>query len=532
MIPIPRRASDLPTAIRAISDIQDAIRALIAAVDEVTATIAALDLSGDGNVVGPASAVAGHLAVFGDTSGDLIADGGAAPTGTNTGDQTITLTGDVTGSGTGSFTATVARAPLGATITGATAGSVLFAGVASALAQDNANLFWDDTNNRLGIKTAAPQTNLEVVGDRNTFIMRTTNVNGFANLRIYNDLNSAVRALEIGYSGVNGDGGLPCLTNGLVGEVAYLTTTGAKRLEFGTAQTLRMFLDAAGLTMGASMIHYVPYRVGIGVASPQVPFEVLGTGALAYIRNSSSTDVAFLGILNDVNSNTRALGIEYTGSAYSTARLTGGPTGEQSVIYSRGAYPLCIGTNSVLRMLFGATNGHVSIGTATQSARLVVNNETSTDPILQCRDNGTDTFTVMDGGRVYGTALHNNAGAVTGTTNQYIASGTYTPTLTNVANVTASTANACQWTRVGNVVSVSGSLDVTPTLAALATLGISLPIASALTLATQCAGTACALGVSMPGSVSGDAANDRAQLDTVAALGANTMFFKFQYVVL
>jgi hypothetical protein len=63
----------------------------------------------DGAVIGPASATSGHLAVFSGTSGKIIADGGAAPTGTNTGDQTITLTGDVTGSGTGSFAATIAN---------------------------------------------------------------------------------------------------------------------------------------------------------------------------------------------------------------------------------------------------------------------------------------------------------------------------------------------------------------------------------------------------------------------------------------
>ncbi|MEI9966629.1 MAG: hypothetical protein WDN67_03255 [Candidatus Moraniibacteriota bacterium] len=37
-----------------------------------------------------------------------------------------------------------------------TAGSVLFAGTSGVLAQDNANFFWDDTNNRLGIGDATP----------------------------------------------------------------------------------------------------------------------------------------------------------------------------------------------------------------------------------------------------------------------------------------------------------------------------------------------------------------------------------------
>jgi hypothetical protein len=45
---------------------------------------------------------------------------------------------------------------IGSIIGSATAGSILFAGVGGALSQDNANLFWDDTNNRLGIGTNTP----------------------------------------------------------------------------------------------------------------------------------------------------------------------------------------------------------------------------------------------------------------------------------------------------------------------------------------------------------------------------------------
>ena len=52
---------------------------------------------------------------------------------------------------------------IGDTITSATAGSVLFAGAAGVLAQDNANFFWDDTNNRLGIGTASPSFALHVL---------------------------------------------------------------------------------------------------------------------------------------------------------------------------------------------------------------------------------------------------------------------------------------------------------------------------------------------------------------------------------
>lgn len=55
-------------------------------------------------------------------------------------------------------------ASIGDTVTGGTTGSVLFIGPASALSQDNAKLFWDNTNFRLGIGNAAPGKTLDVTG--------------------------------------------------------------------------------------------------------------------------------------------------------------------------------------------------------------------------------------------------------------------------------------------------------------------------------------------------------------------------------
>jgi hypothetical protein len=72
---------------------------------------------GTADVVGPASATDNAIARYDSTTGKLIQNSGitiadgatGALSGTNTGDQTITLTGNVTGSGTGSFAATIAN---------------------------------------------------------------------------------------------------------------------------------------------------------------------------------------------------------------------------------------------------------------------------------------------------------------------------------------------------------------------------------------------------------------------------------------
>lgn len=51
---------------------------------------------------------------------------------------------------------------IGQLIRGGTTGSVLFIGENGELKQDNANLFWDDSNNRLGIGTSTPTYTVDI----------------------------------------------------------------------------------------------------------------------------------------------------------------------------------------------------------------------------------------------------------------------------------------------------------------------------------------------------------------------------------
>ncbi|KKK67561.1 hypothetical protein LCGC14_2952840, partial [marine sediment metagenome] len=78
------------------------------------------------------------------------------------GDGTITLSGpqDIHTSASPTFT--------GLTLSGITLGSVLFAGASGVVSQDNSNLFWDDTNNRLGVGVNTgfdPRVGITVLGD-------------------------------------------------------------------------------------------------------------------------------------------------------------------------------------------------------------------------------------------------------------------------------------------------------------------------------------------------------------------------------
>ena len=145
-----------------------------------------------------------------------------------------------------------------------------------------------------------------------------------------------------------------------------------------------------------------------------------------------------------------------------------------------------------------------------------------------------ERFVFTNNGRIYAKGIHNNAGAVTGATNQYIASGTYTPTLTNTTNISASTPRLCSWIRVGNVVTVGGQLDIDPTALGDTLLGISLPIASALTTAYQLGGSGSSTAiVNESYGIEADAANDRASMKNKAVdLTNHTVAFTFTYEVL
>ena len=115
-------------------------------------------------------------------------------------------------------------------------------------------------------------------------------------------------------------------------------------------------------------------------------------------------------------------------------------------------------------------------------------------------------------------------------------SSLYTPSLTNVTNVTASTAFSCQYMRIGNVVTVSGKVNIDPTAAAAtpAELGMSLPIASNFTAEEQCGGTAVSeIASTYPVRILADAVNNRASFKFLAGTTSNDSYsFTFTYWII
>ena len=88
-----------------------------------------------------------------------------------------------------------------ATITTLTTGSVPFAGAGGLISQDNANLFWDDTNNRLGINTNTPGNSLDVHSAGTNPILALNNTAG--NQSALSFLNTSVAKWRIGNTATN-----------------------------------------------------------------------------------------------------------------------------------------------------------------------------------------------------------------------------------------------------------------------------------------------------------------------------------------
>ena len=116
---------------------------------------------------------------------------------------------------------------------------------------------------------------------------------------------------------------------------------------------------------------------------------------------------------------------------------------------------------------------------------------------------------------------------------KYYASGSYTPVLTNVINLDATTAYPAQWQRAGNVVTVSGIISVDPTSAAATEVGLSLPIFSNLTANYQCCGiSACPAIAGQSAAIVGDTANDRSSMQWIAVDVTNKLMgYEYTYSI-
>jgi len=162
-----------------------------------------------------------------------------------------------------------------------TTGSILFAGAGGAVTQKNANLFWDNTNNRLGIGTNTPANTLEVGG--------TVAGTGVSGLRL-KDLNAAtVQNYNSKVLSINNNGDVIVTQNAAANNWLitgnsnvdannqFLGTTDDKKmvirsnntslLEFGRRQTLGLTEGYTDYTDNNEMVTYMRSALQFAVPS-------------------------------------------------------------------------------------------------------------------------------------------------------------------------------------------------------------------------------------------------------------------------
>ena len=201
--------------------------------------------------------------------------------------------------------------------TALTTGSVGFIGASGALLQDNANFFWDDTNNRLGIGTNAPTTAIDTFGSgiitrvngtstNNSFIgfasagtnkWSVGNVQSDHRFRIYNEattseLVSVLQTGEFGIGIVNPttklhiDGGASVLIANLDANVSV-----AKSISFRSDNSNRINLEVSGTESGsnAGANFFLRTYTDLG-ALIETPFSIVRSTGVTTIKSLTLTN--------------------------------------------------------------------------------------------------------------------------------------------------------------------------------------------------------------------------------------------------
>jgi hypothetical protein len=321
----------------------------------------------------------------------------------------------------------------------------------------------------------------------------------------------------------------------------------ANTLGLASNTTLRWSVNSTGNHTLAAPSTGATATINTASSSSAAITSTLTTGAYRFLQVTQTGGTGYIGLADSVGGNlvngSAAYSMEfrsskgfYFGIDNAPTALNIGVNGNVVIAAPSSGQALAI-TGIGNATMASITDGVRTNSFGSDSARGTVFYGASTNHGVDFYANGSFKLALTSDGRFYGSAIHNNGGAVTGTTNQYFASGTYTPTLTNTTNISASTASKCQWMRVGNVVTVSGKVALTPTASTTQTsLGISLPIASNLAATEDCSGVATRAsgGVSHSGAIIGSAANDRAVLDMQSDTSGSslTYYFTFSYEVL
>jgi len=256
----------------------------------ITGTYPSFTITSNDAFVGTVTSVSGTGSVNGITlTGTVTSSGSLTLGGTLSG---VSLTSQVTG------TLPVTNGGTG-TATAFTAGSVVFAGTSGVYSQDNTNLFWNDSLNRLGIGTSSPSYTLDILsGD-------TTPTLGYA-VRIRGNATAGAGAIQFTDSAVTAQWGFIAAS---ATEVT-VQADGSSVIKFNTGGLTKFQVGASG-------------QFGIGGATYGSVGQVLTSGGASAAPTWSTPTT---GTVTSVSGTGSVNGITLTGTVTSSGSLTLGGT--------------------------------------------------------------------------------------------------------------------------------------------------------------------------------------------------------------
>jgi len=278
------------------------------------------------------------------------------------------------------------------TLPSLTLGSVLFSD-GSTIAQDNANFFWDDTQNNLGIGSSSPYAKLAVQGSSD---IRQLVVKG----------NGTQTSNLAEFQNSSGTNVFTISNTGLLNSRVNLTNTSIQHTNNNSNLTLGGVTIAESNSKDIVLTPFTNGKVGIGTSSPQSLLHVANgfSGGLA-------TDTTGLTIENSAGTS-----LNFQVPAANSAGIVWGSPGDPSaaqITYILNSDIMTIGTyntggdiafvtgngGEVVRIL---DTGNFGIGTSSPYARLSVKGAgTGTGVNFQTTNSSnTPLFTILDNGNV------------------------------------------------------------------------------------------------------------------------------------
>jgi hypothetical protein len=174
------------------------------------------------------------------------------------------------------------------------------------------------------------------------------------------------------------------------------------------------------------------------------------------------------------------------------------------------------------------------IGSGSATARLTLPAGTAAANTAPLKlTTGTALTTTEDGALEYHSShLYFTIGTTRHQLDQQGSDSFFTPTLTNITNLTASTAYEAYYLKVGTKITVFGQVDIQATALGVIVLGMSFPVAVTTIFAHQASGTVSSGNNEETGHMGADDINLRAQLTLTATTTTNhRIYYHYSYLI-